>query len=829
MSDPTNGMLSCAHMRMLRDDSGIADEVIAERGYRTVDGAQGYTELKALGFSKAQAMTPGLLLPLWTTDSQQLPMVYRPDTPRLSRDGKPIKYEIPKGGGVRLDCPPRCQPRLADPSVPLWLTEGQKKADSLASRGAAVLCLLGVWSFIGKNTFGGNTLLTDFDHVAWNGRDVRLVFDSDVTSKPSVRQALDRLGAHLTNKHASVRMVYLPPIGGKKVGVDDYFVAGHTLQDLEALIEAPRPQPQPAPTRMELLDTAPACIRRPLALIDGRMYAAVWLYVRVIRTEGLDKAGHIVRFPTPEVTTEQRLFIVRDDGVLFGEDGDQPFADLGLEMRLPEIPQQAKLWSTPAVKAYRGGARPDPAELFRQVVSVVNRFIDFNRSLGSQETMCEMVACYILATWCLDAFTVIGYLWPNGERGSGKTQLLAVVAELAYLGHVILAGGSFASLRDLADYGATLCFDDAENVMDLKRGDPEKRALLLAGNRRGNTIPIKESVDGRKWRTRHVQTFCPRLFSAIRLPDPVLASRTIIVPLIRTADPDKANADPLDYPLWPIPRAQLVNDLWALALSHGATLPRYDGQVAKTTTLLGRNLEPWRALLAVAHWLTDCGVDGLANRMHALSLAYQTERPDLEPTDLTAWVILALCHYATCATSATMQRGAEVVEYWEFPSAEIKQSLIALLQNEETSIDVTTISTDRVGRILGKLRLKKVPRVVASDPRKWMLEKEELRRWLVSYGMPLTPSLFGQYPPVSTSGTSGTTFNATTNATSTHTQHASGTSGTSGIVAQPQSANGQQTCSRCGATQLPHTAPQVDGSTLLSCPGCNLPLGVVPS
>jgi hypothetical protein len=57
--------------------------------------------------------------------------------------------------------------------------------------------------------------------------------------------------------------------------VDDFLVAGHTLQDLEALIEAPRPQPQPAPCQVEVLDSAPACMRRPLALIEGRTYAAI--------------------------------------------------------------------------------------------------------------------------------------------------------------------------------------------------------------------------------------------------------------------------------------------------------------------------------------------------------------------------------------------------------------------------------------------------------------------------------------------------------------------------------------------------------------------------
>src|SRR5262249_62354826 len=137
---------------------------------------------------------------------------------------------------------------------------------------------------------------------------------------------------------------------------------------------------------------------------------------------------------------------------------------------------------------------------------------------------CELSACFVMATYLLDGFNVVGYLWPNGDKGSGKTNFLSVVTEVAHLGQLILAGGSYASLRDLADYGATLAFDDAEGIMDLRRADPDKRALLLAGNRRGATVTVKE-LEGERWVTRFIHTFCPRAFSAIRLPDDVLASR----------------------------------------------------------------------------------------------------------------------------------------------------------------------------------------------------------------------------------------------------------------------------------------------------------------
>jgi hypothetical protein len=232
--------------------------------------------------------------------------------------------------------------------------------------------------------------------------------------------------------------------------------------------------------------------------------------------------------------------------VIFGEGASEPIEKLGIEVCLNESPQEDRLWSTPGVKSYRQGERPTAPQVFSRIVAVVDRFIDFDHSLASQQTMAELVACYILATWFLDAFTVIGFLWPNGERGSGKTQLITIVAELPYLGQVILAGASYASLRDLADYGATLGFDDAENLTDPKRTDPDKRALLLAGNRRGNIVSVKEPGPDRTWRTRYVNTFCPRISSAIELPVPVLASRTIIIPLIKT---------PIDTGQTPTPRA----------------------------------------------------------------------------------------------------------------------------------------------------------------------------------------------------------------------------------------------------------------------------------
>jgi len=92
--------------------------------------------------------------------------------------------------------------------------------------------------------------------------------------------------------------------------------------------------------------------------------------------------------------------------------------------------------------------------------------------------------------------------------------------------------------------------------------------LLLAGNRVGATVAVKVKEPGpdRPWVTRWIDAFAPRGFTSINLPDPVLASRSILIPLARTADPVRANRDPGDLHRWPVDRQALHDDLWAVAL-----------------------------------------------------------------------------------------------------------------------------------------------------------------------------------------------------------------------------------------------------------------------
>ena len=143
MSGPGEGVpspkpdlpLSERHRTKLLEESGISPEDIRERGYFTASNPE---QLRELGFAEYQ-----LNVRPWSsrsTESTGWPASSTASVridPRedATKPSKFIKYEQPKGTGIVLDVPPRARPMLSDKSKRLWIVEGEKKADSLISRG----------------------------------------------------------------------------------------------------------------------------------------------------------------------------------------------------------------------------------------------------------------------------------------------------------------------------------------------------------------------------------------------------------------------------------------------------------------------------------------------------------------------------------------------------------------------------------------------------------------------------------------------------------------------------------------------------------------------
>ena len=135
-----------------------------------------------------------------------------------------------------LDVPPTIRQHIGNPAIPLFVTEGVKKGDALASVNACVVALLGVNCWRGRNEYDGKVALAGWNDIALNNRELLFVFDSDVMRKLAVYLALRNVREYLEYRGGVGWLVYLPNgENGVKMGVDDFLAAGHTLDDVMRL------------------------------------------------------------------------------------------------------------------------------------------------------------------------------------------------------------------------------------------------------------------------------------------------------------------------------------------------------------------------------------------------------------------------------------------------------------------------------------------------------------------------------------------------------------------------------------------------------------------
>jgi hypothetical protein len=216
---------------MLFEDSGISPAVAEARGYMTVRSRAEVPEA-----FKSYQRRLGLLIPT-LSPSGRSGCQLRPDKPRPNGP----KYEAPAGSEIMLDVNPLMLEEVRAGDGDLWVTEGCRKVDALASCGEAAVGIAGVWNFAVPGTRSKEPLPC-WDHVRLKGRRVITAYDADARTNAPVQEALRRLVAMLEGMGARVSTVYLEPVSGDcGAGVDDYLAAGGTIEELRAMARPFRP------------------------------------------------------------------------------------------------------------------------------------------------------------------------------------------------------------------------------------------------------------------------------------------------------------------------------------------------------------------------------------------------------------------------------------------------------------------------------------------------------------------------------------------------------------------------------------------------------------
>lgn len=241
-----------AHHRTELRSSGLTDATVQAAGIYSITSVDELA--RVLNWQTASTRrVPALCFPFV---GETGPVGYarvKLDNPRRQRDGI-VKYESPRGRGNEIYLPPQTIGALRDSSVPLVITEGEKKALAADQAGYRCLGLVGTY---GWKVSGQEMLLPLLAGMPWSGRRVYICFDSDRATNPAVRDAEARLALQLQRHGATVRVVELPPAHHAdgtptKVGLDDYLVA-HGAANFQRLLEQAGPPTPPDPALMRTI------------------------------------------------------------------------------------------------------------------------------------------------------------------------------------------------------------------------------------------------------------------------------------------------------------------------------------------------------------------------------------------------------------------------------------------------------------------------------------------------------------------------------------------------------------------------------------------------
>jgi hypothetical protein len=186
-------------------------------------------------------------------------------------------------------------------------------------------------------------------------------------------------------------------------------------------------------------------------------------------------------------------------------------------------------------------------------------------------------------------------------------------------------------------------------------------------------------------------------------------------------------------------------------------MSKQEATVNTRAKLIGRNLEPWRPILAVAAWSEDKGVKGLWERMEKLALIYQGERQEMESTDLAVLVVRAICK--CLVPDCDVSSFCDVLTFFVEPqktflkTSQITETAKEIAEGEELGIDAELIVEKRIGWILKKLRVTKC-REPGTGKRGWMISPFEMQRYVNAYGL-YTPEKTSQNDKTSQTANDG--------------------------------------------------------------------------
>ena len=431
--------------------------------------------------------------------------------------GHTIRYYQRAGTPPRLYIPAPARAALADPTVPLLITEGEKKALKANQEGLAAVAVGGLW-----NWQANGRPIADLDRIDWVERETVIVPDSDVWTRPDLVQPVFALGKELEGRGAKVTVLKLPAVpDGAKAGLDDYLCA-HAREAFDAL---PR------------LALKHAALSRASAWWRGwakRKEEAGDAGAEATALDLLERAESVrVLHPAQDVVDGVLWYGVPVDGALVAiTSARQAYrAD-----RLPEgialrhtDPGASTVSRDLAVLWLTAGESGSIARTLDALAAFFLRYV-----VLPDRRAALWIAAWALGTWCYRAFRVFPYLSiRSAEKRCGKSRLLGLLARVCFNASPVTAHPTEAQLyRSAARTGGVQLFDEVETL----RGDKDRFDALISvlnvGFERGGVVTRLEKR-GERFVEEPYEVYAPRVLAGIAGLKDTLEDRALPLFMLR--------------------------------------------------------------------------------------------------------------------------------------------------------------------------------------------------------------------------------------------------------------------------------------------------------
>lgn len=510
-----------------------------------------------------------------------------PDLEQQSDGAEPKernKYLSAPGERGHLYIPPTAKAEwFTDTGIDVAMTEGEWKVLSLhrlsfednsteQPRWLAV-GLAGVWNFrgvVGKATNADGRRvdvrgpIPDLDLIRWEGRRVKIVFDSDVQTNSAVRQAPRELAVVLVRRGAIVEFVDVPDApDGAKWGVDDWYGAAGAQPVLDALAHGKLFDFSVSNVLaiVEELPETPTIpeIAEAMTNTAGMLTGANKLTVALVR-EGCCRALKERGVSSPPKIVD----------VLVGADSDSATQPSGLSFVDPEP------WDV----AVSG------SDLLDEMVATQRRFV------SAEPALYHTVALWALFTHAFESFYCLPILLITAAtKRAGKSTLLTVLSALVRR-PVSASNLTEAVLyRVIEAYKPTLLLDECDTFL---RDNEALRGVINSGHTQANAMVMR--CVGESHEVELFSTFAPKALAGIGRQADTITDRSIVARLKRATAAQRREHLRLD-------RLSTLEPLRAKAarwvLDNADALAQADPIIPDEMTN-DRARDNWRTLFAVA-------------------------------------------------------------------------------------------------------------------------------------------------------------------------------------------------------------------------------------